>query len=304
MIAQPASIHSAFKTEGKAEESPISVAPSTSRLPWYTCTLCGQSFKDNLSLNSHLLLHSIANQHECNVCSKRFLKKNTLIQHMKFHFPDEPFMCGICNNTFRHSDTLRNHIFMHSPVRCQQTAKKKTSSKYVCRICRIVCIGLKSAKVHKHKHILDKQHHIGLKYVCAICSMALKSIGTFEKHVADHSDKVSFVCSKCESVFPSCSKLVTHCIHCHHCNCERCGEIFLDKQSLKAHLRTHTGKYPCEYCKQMFSQENYRGHVITCALERPYICGVCDRRFVMMDNITAHMNIHMAEKDSHTHRFS
>ena len=73
---------STYKNEGKAEESSISVAPITSRLPWHTCTQCGQSFKDNLSLNYHLLLHSIANQHECNVCSKRFLKKITLNQHM------------------------------------------------------------------------------------------------------------------------------------------------------------------------------------------------------------------------------
>ena len=297
---------STYKNEGKAEESSISVAPITSRFPWHTCTLCGQSFKDNLSLNYHLLLHSIANQHECNVCSKRFLKKITLNQHMESHFRNRPFICGICNNTFLREDTLRSHIFTHVPVRCQQTITKKTrtyvtminneqttSFKYVCSICRIVCIGLKSAKFHINKHNQDKQHHIGLKYICAMCSMAFKSIGTFEKHVADHSDKDSFVCSKCESVFPSCSKLVTHCIHCHHCNCERCGEIFHDKHSLKAHLRTHTGKYPCKYCKQMFSQDNYRGHVITCAAERPYICGVCDRRFVMMDNITAHMKLHM-----------
>ena len=158
------------------------------------------------------------------------------------------------------------------------------------------------------------------------------SISTVKTHAKPAK---TFACEECGAVFDNSKSLTTHTyIHTGHCPpdrtfacrfcgagfsdsltlndhlqdnhrgvcpflCEVCGRAFYHNESLKVHLRRHSGHrpYACHVCAASFtSAGSLQNHVRIHTGERPYSCSVCQATFRHNCALTGHMRSHTNER--------
>uniref|UniRef100_A0A1S4GV03 C2H2-type domain-containing protein n=1 Tax=Anopheles gambiae TaxID=7165 RepID=A0A1S4GV03_ANOGA len=157
------------------------------------------------------------------------------------------------------------------------------------------------------------------KHECLICHKKFSSSGNLAIHIREHSGEKPFRCSVCGKGFIQSNNLATH-MKTHTGEkpyaCTICGKNFSQSNNLKTHIRTHTGEkpYACTICGKRFNQKNnltthMRTHQLVCMVcgvqfmhpidlathmkfhndEKPYICSVCNKVYLNLDELTEHM---------------
>ncbi|KAH8261224.1 hypothetical protein KR044_005635, partial [Drosophila immigrans] len=77
--------------------------------------------------------------------------------------------------------------------------------------------------------------------------------------------------------------------------CPECPKAFNRMDTLKSHLRTHTGErpYTCPHCPRVFAQGHHaRDHINTHNGQRPHQCPHCPKLFTQKSNLQAHIFVH------------
>ncbi|XP_055848511.1 zinc finger protein ZFP2-like [Episyrphus balteatus] len=127
------------------------------------------------------------------------------------------------------------------------------------------------------RHHLRTTHKINIKanYPCNRCTRKFMQKLSWERHQKIHDD-------------PNLNKPVS---------CEICGKFYINKQTLKAHIRSiHIDigkKYVCEECGAQFKGiSSLKTHKITHTGEFPFECEKCDRRFQSKANLFVHQDTH------------
>ena len=114
-----------------------------------------------------------------------------------------PYHCSTCGKSFRQSSTLKSHIRLHS------------EKPFRCQLCNKVFLRHSTLVRHEFGHTGEKP------FECDICkaTFAFKSYLTYHKRTKHLGTKVrTKVC------------------------CPKCGRELSDRNGLRKHLVTHTGK--------------------------------------------------------------
>ena len=92
-----------------------------SELP-YKCDDCDLSFRRELSLKNHALIHKVEKPHQCAKCNRCFKTMLELQTHAKDHVHDKPYACALCEKSFATRETLVGHFRLHTGKDLHQCA--------------------------------------------------------------------------------------------------------------------------------------------------------------------------------------
>lgn len=89
----------------------------------YSCRQCSAEFSDLETLRQHIRVSHVTEKPVgCTVCSRRFKDEVSLQSHMAVHTGDKPFRCSICNTGFTQRSNLSSHMKRHRKSTQGQTS--------------------------------------------------------------------------------------------------------------------------------------------------------------------------------------
>ncbi|XP_026743952.1 transcription factor Ouib-like [Trichoplusia ni] len=184
------------------------------------------------------------------------------------------YYCFYCRDQFTNPTELREHTLTHDPVEhFQATMENRKIPKIdITRIdCRLCNEKIDDLEIFK-KHITN----VHGKNVYPVTNEFLKFKLTLD----------NLVCTECNSAFPYFDVLKKHMIdHFGTYICDVCGACFLERNSLRTHIKSHSKieeSFPCEICgKNLKSKYSRYLHVATVHEKKPTVnCYKCEASFL------------------------
>lgn len=173
------------------------------------------------------------------------------------------------------------------------------------------CSKMFSDRSSWQKHCL---RHGRRPFRCGLCEKTFKDVKHILRHGQTHSYGEStqplskrFVCDLCPEEFVYMRYLLEHRSTAHPeaqdrklvNKCMQCGREFAHLNSLRRHLRSHSGErnYLCNVCgKALSSREHLKFHIRIHTGYKPNICKTCGKGFAKKCNLTLHERVHSGEK--------
>ncbi|XP_054848137.1 zinc finger and SCAN domain-containing protein 2-like [Eublepharis macularius] len=245
----------------------------------HKCLVCGESFRQSLSLLRHQKQqHAGERAFLCPECGRGFSLKHNLIIHQRIHTGEKPFSCGECGKRFSLKQNLLTHQRVHSGEKL-----------FPCTAC---------GKSFREQRLL-------LAHQNGDCGVAIKERQEASDPQHVHSQERPCSESGCteESLMQSPLR-VKHQEKPHRNGatfaCRECGEDFGGKSSLLSHQKVHQGSRPLqrEEGRRRLSQKEdpkpppQRGQ----AGDAPFRCLTCGKNFAQKGNLAAHQRSHLGKE--------
>ncbi|XP_030610152.1 zinc finger protein 271-like isoform X1 [Archocentrus centrarchus] len=168
----------------KVRQNAVSQMASHTEEKPFGCDVCGQRFKREANLRTHIRVHTGEKPFSCKVCEKRFRHQYNLYRHMRIHTGEKPFNCSVCNKRFSQLWDLKRHENVH-------TGEKPFS----CSIC-----GRKfTQRMHFKRH--TSVHTAERSFGCDVCGKSFKCKRGLKKHTRIHTEERPFSCDVCNKRF-------------------------------------------------------------------------------------------------------
>ncbi|XP_019871436.2 zinc finger protein 558 [Aethina tumida] len=290
-------------------------AQNTFHFDLYKCDYCGDSFKDNWSLDEHVKSHStdllghtldkpfpddssklFDKPFLCNICDRIFMDNKNLKKHMReVHFiidqvvndVEKKFSCNICGRKYKHNKNLSVHL---------RSSHGAGARPYRCTLCDATFALASSWHKHRLVHMDDKRHQ------CPVCGKKFRQSSNLNGHMKTHTGDKRHVCAVCEKRFATSSSLDVH-MRSHTgikpYMCQSCDRCFASATELKKHSMKHTGErpYSCWHCGKSFSRKETRDtHVRYHTGQRPYACTICPKKYIAASHLRTHTKSHTMEE--------
>jgi len=220
-----------------------------------SCTVCGKSVHN---IKDHMLLHSEP-KFQCETCPKKFKRESCLEHHRKrVHLNIREFKCPTCNKEFSAERHLKQHTLVHTGLKLHTCELCGTSFKQKPH--------LKSHIKHVHEGVKRIKIDRNMNVQCGKCGKLCfnqQSLQIHEKtHTGSLAERKTFTCNFCSAAFTTAQNLKGHIKSVHEgvkpYSCQICDRAFAYKDTLEAHMPTHTGEaaYKCENCEKSFKQRS------------------------------------------------
>lgn len=172
--------------------------------------------------------------------------------------------------------------------------------------------GLAGASPPKSSGCPDAHLQASRHFLCEECGHDCRSKAelkrhTFEKHhpIADMDTRPARRCTVCDQQFRTKSQHLLHMRRMHNgerpFQCDICGDRFVVKLQLTAHMSKHSGvmPYACDQCDKRFPwpsslskhQQTKHAHV-----PPAFKCDVCARQFIFEHVLRRHQRAHTGER--------
>ncbi|CAH2062230.1 unnamed protein product, partial [Iphiclides podalirius] len=184
------------------------------------------------------------------------------------------YYCYYCKDQFTNPNELREHTLTHDPKEMfeNMTEGRKLPkidiTRIDCRLCPQKIEDLDALKRHltaAHGKPLHPVANEFLKFRLSLNSLA---------------------CTECGTAFPYFDMLKKHMVeHFGTFICDVCGACFLEQNSLRTHIKSHSrveASFPCEVCgKNLKSKYSRYLHVATVHEKKPTVnCYKCEASFL------------------------
>ncbi|XP_049625373.1 replication initiator 1 isoform X2 [Suncus etruscus] len=207
--------------------------------------------------------------HRCAHCRRRFPGWVALLLHARHCQARLPLPCPQCGRRFRHAPFLALHIQVHA------TATPD------------------------------------LGFTCHLCGQSFRGWVALVLHLRAHSAaKRPLACPECDSRFWRSKQLRAHLRRCHPPRapearpfiCGNCGRSFAQWDQLVAHKRVHVAEALEESAAKALGPRPRGRPAVTAprpggdAVDRPFQCTCCGKRFRHKPNLIAHRRVHTGER--------
>ncbi|XP_063703747.1 zinc finger protein 568-like [Culicoides brevitarsis] len=227
------------------------------------CHICSQEVRRS-KMYAHLLRHEHpeGRPYACAHCDRRFSGRNNLKIHLiKFHFKSmAEYQCHVCPLCFKGRQEYEKHMYSRHKIGKNQNV--------TCKLCQKVLAN--DSSLHAHNRAMHTDASEKQKFECPHCEKFFFKKRNLEAHIPTHlpESERPFKCW-CGRGYATRDKLTKHNLE--HTDptkllsvCSVCGKAMKSKQSLKVHMRIHTGEQPyeCNFCSRKFADRgNYRVHM-------------------------------------------
>ncbi|XP_067635473.1 zinc finger protein 91-like [Eurosta solidaginis] len=189
-----------------------------------------------------------------------------------------------------------------------QHKKKLESYRFHCDICNRLFHKPESLHNHRLTHDVGEDNQLN-DNVCEICGKTCSSkraLASHKKnyHSAENSQKLSkqYPCEFCNKSYNRCDSLRVH-LRTHTGErpylCPECGKAFSQAGNLKQHRLRHGGEksFECPYCPAKFTCPNdVCKHKAVHKGIKKHICDICGASFSKSDDLKRHKMLHSGEK--------
>ncbi|XP_055911530.1 zinc finger protein 184 [Eupeodes corollae] len=133
------------------------------------CEICGNSYKFQHALNSHMRRHRNERPFNCDFCDKAFVSAVELRRHMRVHTGQKPYECSFCDRRFSDYGSRIKHERTHTGER-----------PYACTTCGKSFAYAHVLTVHMRTHTGEK------KFICTECGRGFTKKLYLENHMTHH----------------------------------------------------------------------------------------------------------------------